>query len=107
VIKLFKKPWLRIVSPPTLTIVSILDFLAFSTGEIVIDNACRGLIGFSNSLFNNDTKGNKEYVRQIWEGWGLKLNPLSETGGSGISGYKRLDRKWTTTATPSVAASNP
>jgi hypothetical protein len=37
-----------------------------------IEKACRGLIGLSNSLFDNDAKGNNEYVQQIWEGLGIK-----------------------------------
>jgi len=31
------------------------------------------MIGLSNSLFDNDAKGNKEYVRQVWEGLGYQL----------------------------------
>jgi hypothetical protein len=47
-------------------------FLHFLPKKSGIDKACRGLIGLSNSLFDNDTKGNNEYVQQIWEGLGIK-----------------------------------
>ena len=46
-------------------------FIHFLPKKPGIDKACRGLIGLSNSLFDNDAKGNREYVQQIWQGLGI------------------------------------
>ena len=61
----------------------------FPTGGIR-NKACRGLIGLSNSLFNDDAKGNKEYLQQIREGLGGNKKKIEsiEYKNCGLTGVR-------------------